>query len=58
MTIALLFPVIAWYDIINNTMDKVSGLLLFPVIAWYDIIDYMKLESLVSCCSQLSLGMI
>ena len=34
----LLFPVIAWYDIIIR-FDIAHELgLLFPVIAWYDII--------------------
>ncbi len=38
----LLFPVIAWYDIIAEL--EVLGLrqLLFPVIAWYDIIGNEK----------------
>ena len=34
----LLFPVIAWYDIIIGVDSKGLSLLLFPVIAWYDII--------------------
>ena len=34
----LLFPVIAWYDIIVWQMLLAAALLLFPVIAWYDII--------------------
>ena len=35
---ALLFPVIAWYDIISDTLPFYPLPLLFPVIAWYDII--------------------
>ena len=76
----LLFPVIAWYDIITQQKQRVSCLLLFPVIAWYDIITSGIVESVtqllfpviawydiilarawllrLSCCSQLSLGMI
>ena len=34
----LLFPVIAWYDIIKTHDEVVAEKLLFPVIAWYDII--------------------
>ena len=34
----LLFPVIAWYDIIPGARSSKRGKLLFPVIAWYDII--------------------
>ena len=34
----LLFPVIAWYDIISLLLLEVGNVLLFPVIAWYDII--------------------
>ena len=34
----LLFPVIAWYDIITVPHNTARRLLLFPVIAWYDII--------------------
>ena len=34
----LLFPVIAWYDIIQKYGLVQRVLLLFPVIAWYDII--------------------
>ena len=34
----MLFPVIAWYDIIQDELAFVMGVLLFPVIAWYDII--------------------
>ena len=34
----LLFPVIAWYDIISLTGYIMERKLLFPVIAWYDII--------------------
>ena len=37
--IALLFPVIAWYDIITLIAYKIAQSLLFPVIAWYDIIQ-------------------
>ncbi len=33
----LLFPVIAWYDIIGFINRKCLHSLLFPVIAWYDI---------------------
>ena len=35
----LLFPVIAWYDIMEPCVVDVRVLLLFPVIAWYDIMD-------------------
>ena len=35
---ALLFPVIAWYDIIKILCPGLRERLLFPVIAWYDII--------------------
>ena len=38
----LLFPVIAWYDIIVNDSEKLEIVLLFPVIAWYDIIGNEK----------------
>ena len=34
----LLFPVIAWYDIISVHTKGKKRKLLFPVIAWYDII--------------------
>ena len=34
----LLFPVIAWYDIIDGKVYDYYAMLLFPVIAWYDII--------------------
>ena len=34
----LLFPVIAWYDIIKPYGAVNMDTLLFPVIAWYDII--------------------
>ena len=34
----LLFPVIAWYDIIRCPLPRFPFRLLFPVIAWYDII--------------------
>ena len=34
---SLLFPVIAWYDIIGGHIFVDTPLLLFPVIAWYDI---------------------
>ena len=34
----LLFPVIAWYDIIDFRIQPQKSALLFPVIAWYDII--------------------
>ena len=34
----MLFPVIAWYDIIIVRFLLMMTLLLFPVIAWYDII--------------------
>ena len=34
----LLFPVIAWYDIISKEHTDIDNMLLFPVIAWYDII--------------------
>ena len=34
----LLFPVIAWYDIIRSIYLRTTDKLLFPVIAWYDII--------------------
>ena len=54
----LLFPVIAWYDIIILRMKKYPRLLLFPVIAWYDIIKAHCFNRTQSCCSQLSLGMI
>ena len=37
----LLFPVIAWYDIISLLLLEVGNVLLFPVIAWYDIIFKM-----------------
>ena len=33
----LLFPVIAWYDIIDERINDMLVKLLFPVIAWYDI---------------------
>ena len=36
----MLFPVIAWYDIIGVPLYAEKGMLLFPVIAWYDIITY------------------
>ena len=39
MLLKLLFPVIAWYDIINQFLFIQSVALLFPVIAWYDIIN-------------------
>ena len=35
----LLFPVIAWYDIILDERTALTDRLLFPVIAWYDIIN-------------------
>ena len=35
----LLFPVIAWYDIIVMNHDEKVQWLLFPVIAWYDIMS-------------------
>ena len=35
----LLFPVIAWYDIIPSDRLLQNTGLLFPVIAWYDIIE-------------------
>ena len=54
----LLFPVIAWYDIISLHHVGASSLLLFPVIAWYDIITVRNGRVRMSCCSQLSLGMI
>ena len=38
----LLFPVIAWYDIIGGTRSTKEDGLLFPVIAWYDIIGNEK----------------
>ena len=34
----MLFPVIAWYDIILTAEQIRDEGLLFPVIAWYDII--------------------
>ena len=34
----LLFPVIAWYGIIDSPNTSRSIVLLFPVIAWYGII--------------------
>ena len=34
----LLFPVIAWYGIIEALVKFVDSWLLFPVIAWYGII--------------------
>ena len=33
----LLFPVIAWYDIMLRSTLIAACRLLFPVIAWYDI---------------------
>ena len=33
-----MFPVIAWYDIIEGADEELLFKLLFPVIAWYDII--------------------
>ena len=54
----LLFPVIAWYDIILLPRSQLLYGLLFPVIAWYDIIDYLTIKGAQGCCSQLSLGMI
>ena len=38
MRLKLLFPVIAWYDIIGGKSQCMLSVLLFPVIAWYDII--------------------
>ena len=38
----LLFPVIAWYDIISLLLLEVGNVLLFPVIAWYDIIEIIQ----------------
>ena len=38
----LLFPVIAWYDIIVVVGFFDIHALLFPVIAWYDIIGNEK----------------
>ena len=38
----LLFPVIAWYDIIKERRERNFYELLFPVIAWYDIIGNEK----------------
>ena len=38
----MLFPVIAWYDIIKRFTRIVKTELLFPVIAWYDIIGNEK----------------
>ena len=35
----LLFPVIAWYDIMQQRKPCHHLTLLFPVIAWYDIMD-------------------
>ena len=46
----LLFPVIAWYDIIYPMNSTALSELLFPVIAWYDIMcrgDFLVLESLL-----------
>ena len=37
--VVLLFPVIAWYDIIHGYELNALVWLLFPVIAWYDIIN-------------------
>ena len=54
----LLFPVIAWYDIIPCNGRNGRKKLLFPVIAWYDIIYNFGYSKYYSCCSQLSLGMI
>ena len=54
----LLFPVIAWYDIILGFVSIEAGALLFPVIAWYDIIRIDERRAGTCCCSQLSLGMI
>ena len=34
----LLFPVIAWYGIMQPKPLELSDKLLFPVIAWYGII--------------------
>ena len=42
ITFMLLFPVIAWYDIINEETIWAFKMLLFPVIAWYDIIGNEK----------------
>ena len=39
----LLFPVIAWYDIISAIQKACGDKLLFPVIAWYDIISLYAL---------------
>ena len=33
-----MFPVIAWYDIMEDWKEVIGDTLLFPVIAWYDII--------------------
>ena len=41
MTVELLFPVIAWYDIIGFPYADIMSGLLFPVIAWYDIIEIL-----------------
>ena len=39
----MLFPVIAWYDIIRKLKTVTSEQLLFPVIAWYDIMFLLYL---------------
>ena len=54
----LLFPVIAWYGIIIVSSQYQLRRLLFPVIAWYGIIGVQLPGLLLSCCSQLSLGMV
>ena len=54
----LLFPVIAWYDIIQRGYEYLLKKLLFPVIAWYDIMKNTLPHLMACCCSRLSLGMI
>ena len=50
VTFWLLFPVIAWYDIIIYGSTDRTDMLLFPVIAWYDIIvgkDFIRIALLL-----------
>ena len=43
LLLKLLFPVIAWYDIMGYSIGEQLERLLFPVIAWYDIIGRQPL---------------